>query len=83
MVIKKLHIVLLKEAEMCENENGWLLSDSWEFTKLPIRPDFSCNTLLLSELSAALTESLKLPSVPCCPKMAARVLYWAAAAGSN
>lgn len=28
-------------------------------------------------------ESLQLPSVPCCPKMAETVLYWAAAAGSN
>lgn len=28
-------------------------------------------------------ESLKLPSVPCCPKMAESVLYRAAAAGSN
>jgi len=26
---------------------------------------------------------LKLPSVPCCPKMAEAVLYWAATAGSN
>lgn len=28
-------------------------------------------------------DSLKLPSVPCRPEMAERVLFWAAAAGSN
>lgn len=60
----------------------WLVGS----TVNPCRPDFSSNTLLPSELNMyTMTgpESLKLPSVPCCPKMAESVLYRAAAAGSN
>lgn len=83
VVIKKLHTAVLKEAERCESENCWLLSDSWATRRTPRRPDFSSITLLLCEPNKCSPDRIKLPSVPCCPKMAAPVLYWAAAAGSN
>lgn len=79
-----LHTASSKDAQRCKSED-WLWSGSWGTELLPRRPGFSSNALLLFELCVALTgpESLKLPSVPCCPKMAEPVLYRAAAAGSN
>lgn len=80
------HITPLKEAWECESENCWLLYGSGAACCTSWRPDFSSNTLLLSELNMyTMTgpESLQLPGVPCCPKMAETVRYWAAAAGSN
>lgn len=62
----------------------WLMGDSVSSQTTRV-PQQQAPAAWTKYVRAPLTgpESLKLPSVPCCPKMAEPVLYWAAAAGSN